>query len=321
SIHTQQGRLQNEGMQAVLDSFAYSNETYNRISQDVGRILGYPWNDPVSIHTQQGRLQNEGMQAVLDSFVYGNETYNRIVNMGKDKGLTLTPTAVRAQQDLIKKQGMINTQQQFNQTYDVYRSMVDTVNEIDMNRFINYQTFVQQGWNDRVSLERVIAHDEVEHKGESAPIVFHTNDGKAVLNYKGEVVHYPAGAHDLILKIVQTAEQNRNLFTSVNPAQLYYYLGKFAQGQDWDIQRLYVSKGIDPRYRDVSTIAIGMFGAAAGIPEAEILNIENTYAWEKSKFTFTKEDPADVIYTHLPKLNVENTKKGYEIYNNNQFGN
>ncbi|CAI3960177.1 unnamed protein product, partial [Commensalibacter communis] len=61
----------------VLDSFAYSNETYNRISQDVGRILGYPWNDPVSIHTQQGRLQNEGMQAVLDSFVYGNETYNR----------------------------------------------------------------------------------------------------------------------------------------------------------------------------------------------------------------------------------------------------
>ncbi|CAI3960238.1 unnamed protein product, partial [Commensalibacter communis] len=53
------------------------NETYNRISQDVGRILGYPWNDPASIHTQQGRLQNEGMQAVLDSFVYGNETYNR----------------------------------------------------------------------------------------------------------------------------------------------------------------------------------------------------------------------------------------------------
>ncbi|CAI3962153.1 unnamed protein product, partial [Commensalibacter communis] len=42
-------------------------------SQDVGHILGYPWNDPASIHTQQGRLQNEGMQAVLDSFAYSNE--------------------------------------------------------------------------------------------------------------------------------------------------------------------------------------------------------------------------------------------------------
>lgn len=90
-------------------------------------------------------------------------------------------------------------------------------------------------------------------------------------------------------------------------------LRNFRQHGRWDVQRLFVTNGIDHDLRDISTINIGIYAAAAGMALKEILNIENNYASRSSSF-YWKLDKPDPIYTHIPIRNVENTKIGYYLY-------
>ncbi len=85
-------------------------------------------------------------------------------------------------------------------------------------------------------------------------------------------------------------------------------LPKFWQGHEWDVQRV---GGWHKEFVDYSTIAIGLYGAAAGIPEELMLRAEDVYAWRKSDFATEKRDAA---HTHLAERNVENTHIGYELY-------
>lgn len=166
---------------------------------------------------------------------------------------------------------------------------------------------------------------------EKTPLIFYTNDGKPVTNRNNEIVHYPIGArHLLYYDIVDAGKKLREpVPIPANPI-IYLNLFKFHQGNEWDIQRLYAAEGsIDHIFRDISTIVIGLYGAAAGIPKKILLEIQNIYAAGLSNFhlcnpqkrscdPMSKRSPAK-NYSHIAELNVDNMKKGYEIYYNNQL--
>ncbi len=70
-------------------------------------------------------------------------------------------------------------------------------------------------------------------------------------------------------------------------------------------------------FRDVSTVAIGLYAASLGLNIEDILAIENEYAAYFSDFGNAEMDET---YTHLPKLNVENTRRGYELFHSGKIG-
>lgn len=87
-------------------------------------------------------------------------------------------------------------------------------------------------------------------------------------------------------------------------------LANFRQGGAWDAQ--HIGGKQHREYRDYSTIAIGLYAAAAGISESEILRVQDIYAWMHSRFP--SNTGFDETYTHLPKRNVEDTLAGYLLY-------
>jgi hypothetical protein len=62
---------------------------------------------------------------------------------------------------------------------------------------------------------------------------------------------------------------------------LFLDLRKFRQYGTWDLQR---NPENTPELVDGATIAIGLYGAAAGIPEDDLLKIQNQYANNHSTF-------------------------------------
>jgi hypothetical protein len=57
---------------------------------------------------------------------------------------------------------------------------------------------------------------------------------------------------------------------------------------------------------------IGVYGAAAGLKQNDVLSTIDDYASVKSKFD--AEEPRDEVYTHSAKQDVEDTKLGYRLY-------
>jgi hypothetical protein len=103
-----------------------------------------------------------------------------------------------------------------------------------------------------------------------------------------------------------------HLAVVVGPAALLKegsHLLDFFQGGDLDAQR--IGGELYQQYVDYATVAIGLYGAAAGIPEAVMLKAEDLYAAVKSDFGNTQHD---TTYTHLAERNVVNTKFGYDLY-------
>lgn len=105
-------------------------------------------------------------------------------------------------------------------------------------------------------------------------------------------------------------KQNSGLLLSYATAELYDKLRQFGQGAVRDAQR--VQGQAVGEYRDYATIAIGLFAAAAGLPIQIALQIENVYAFFRSKFD--PDEQKDDVYTNLPERNVRNTEIGYELY-------
>lgn len=88
-------------------------------------------------------------------------------------------------------------------------------------------------------------------------------------------------------------------------------LARFRQGGEWAVQRLGGS-GFDQKYVDYSTVAIGIYGASAGISAELVLEIQNQYARYKSHYP--EDTVFSTVYTYLPARNVFNTEIGYEIF-------
>jgi hypothetical protein len=87
----------------------------------------------------------------------------------------------------------------------------------------------------------------------------------------------------------------------------------FGQNQYWDFQRAGSPDGSinHPEFIDASTVAIGIYNAAAGVTLSTILSIENAYAAAHS--SYAPGTVMDSVYTHLPERNVQNTQIGYQI--------
>ncbi len=86
-------------------------------------------------------------------------------------------------------------------------------------------------------------------------------------------------------------------------------LSHFQRGHDWDAQR--IGGSFNSEFVDYSTVAIGLYAAAAGIPKNEILAIQNDVA-ENSNY------PPNMFYnttySHLPEQNVTNMDLGYSLF-------
>jgi hypothetical protein len=119
-----------------------------------------------------------------------------------------------------------------------------------------------------------------------------------------------AGIHDkkIIESLINSGE---------DVAAAAYQLGRllqFRQGGPWDAQRL--GNTFHDQFVDYSTVAIGLYAAAAGIPENKILSIENAYAGSKSEFG--SDAVHDKKYPNLAERNVKNTYIGYAAYQANR---
>lgn len=93
-------------------------------------------------------------------------------------------------------------------------------------------------------------------------------------------------------------------------------LSNFRQGGAWDAQR--TGGKYHPDFVSDATINIGLYGAAAGIPQDQLLSVQNEYAALQSHFPTTRK--MDPVYTHLPEQNVRNTQLGYSLYNSGRIG-
>ena len=91
---------------------------------------------------------------------------------------------------------------------------------------------------------------------------------------------------------------------------------KFRQGGAWDAQR--VEGTVVQDFIDYATLAIGLYGAAAGIDMNSMLIIEEYYARIFSRYP--KNVKKDETYTHLPETNVKNTELGYELFETGRIG-
>jgi hypothetical protein len=65
-------------------------------------------------------------------------------------------------------------------------------------------------------------------------------------------------------------------------------------------------------YRHYLNIMIGVYAAAAGLNQNDVLSTIDDYASLKSKFN--ADEPLDEVYTHSAKQDVEDTKSGYRLY-------
>lgn len=63
------------------------------------------------------------------------------------------------------------------------------------------------------------------------------------------------------------------------------------------------------KYVEYAAIAIGLYAAAYGIPEDEILEMENREAGK-----FSKDREFSKIYKNIPEDNVKWTDIGYELH-------
>ncbi len=102
----------------------------------------------------------------------------------------------------------------------------------------------------------------------------------------------------------------KNLQMGMEPAETapaYFDLFNFDHGGPWDAQR--IAGRFYDEYVEYATIAIGLYAAAYGIPEEEVLEMENFVAGK-----FNKDREFSKIYTNLPEDNVKWTDIGYELY-------
>jgi hypothetical protein len=148
-------------------------------------------------------------------------------------------------------------------------------------------------------------------------VPFTDDDGKPVLNIKGAPMLRPAGLdpHFFIRQGLEDQALERSMMSTEDggPAILGYefaQLRKFKQGGPWDAQR--INGSFHAHFVDYATVIIGLYAAASGMTEDDILTIENAYAALFSHFQ--PGTVMDQIYTHLPFVNVFNTRLGFQLY-------
>jgi len=148
-------------------------------------------------------------------------------------------------------------------------------------------------------------------------VPFVGDDGKPVLSVTGTPMQRPAGLdpHFFVDQGLADGKLETDMLQREGggPGVLGYAAGqlaKFKQGGPWDAQR--AGGRFHPEFVNYATVIIGLYAAASGSSRQEILSIENGYAALFSRYAQHPE--MDRTYTHLPRLNVQNTEIGFQLY-------
>jgi hypothetical protein len=91
-------------------------------------------------------------------------------------------------------------------------------------------------------------------------------------------------------------------------AMVAYELSPFVHGGSFDAERFNDYYVCD--YRHYTSIALGIFMAAAGVSKEDMLTIANNYARDFSTF----HEETDMRYTSSAKQDIEDNLRGYELY-------
>lgn len=142
--------------------------------------------------------------------------------------------------------------------------------------------------------------------------LYRDEDGNVLQGGSGKVLAFPS--HLPPQFFVERGHRLRHYPAEALLTLLALDLAKFGQWREWDAQR-HDGQFVD-KWVDYATVAIGLYAAAAGMPEAWILNVQNEYAKRFSDFGNAERDP---VYRHLRRENVWNTRLGYELYRTGRF--
>ncbi len=176
----------------------------------------------------------------------------------------------------------------------------------------------------------VIGADQIPPDSPKHPEQFVDSLGQPVLDDQGKPILRPAdrppelyaqaglAANDLPMKIHQFIQATQAVANGLlKPsavidvaAEVALELYPFTHGGSLDAERFDSNYVRD--YRHYTSIATGIFAAAAGVDMDEFLSVVDSYAALKSKF-----DPSERLderYTHSAKQDVEDTIRGYRLY-------
>ena len=129
----------------------------------------------------------------------------------------------------------------------------------------------------------------------------YANNGGLIMGARGPAL-FPARLSPSFFAAMGKAA-NGNLAATVAA------LTNFGRGGIWDLQRLdgaFNSQGIDS-----ATVAIGIYGAASGVPMNAMLDLENMVARGS---TYAPVTVFSSTYTNLPARNVYNTMIRYSLF-------
>jgi hypothetical protein len=97
---------------------------------------------------------------------------------------------------------------------------------------------------------------------------------------------------------------------AVARAIFYSLMAPVSPGGALDAERFDFARVRD--YRHCLNIMIGVYGAAAGLDQNDVLSTVDDYAVHFSRFG--ADERLDDVYTHSAKQDVEDTKRGYRLY-------
>ena len=162
-------------------------------------------------------------------------------------------------------------------------------------------------------------HFELASMFDSEPVPMLDNRGQPVIGASGKPVMIPRLADPRFF--VDRGLEGRDALENPSPFLMGLLaviadLVNFRHNHAWDLQRR-IGDNV-PKLVDGATVAIGLYGAAAGIPEDVLLAIQDRCAQIRSHFP--EGTVMDERYPHLPKRNVENTHIGYELYQSGRIG-
>jgi hypothetical protein len=160
-----------------------------------------------------------------------------------------------------------------------------------------------------------------------APVEFVDSDGVPIHDNQGQPIFRPAsmpperyvqaglanpfsGTALSALMSPQDQVGPWDVTPSVARGIFYSLLLPVSPGGSLDAERFDFSRVID--YRHYLNIMIGVYGAAAGLDQDDVLSTIDDCAVNFSRFG--RNDRLDDVYTHSAKQDVEDTKLGYRLY-------
>jgi hypothetical protein len=177
----------------------------------------------------------------------------------------------------------------------------------------------------------VIGAGEIPPDSPKHPVQFLDSSGRPILDDQGKPMLRPddlppeeyaqagAASHlaDYVRSFKQAVQSELNEPNESNEqalaglaAKISQELAPFVHGGSLDAERFDYSYVRD--YRHYTSIATGVFMAAAGVSRDDYLAIADAYASALS--TFSSDEARDEVYPHLSKRDVQDNLRGYDLY-------